>query len=656
MIQKPHTEQKNKGNVSLNDLSNKAVTGRKVINIGIKNATLGLSVGKAQKGLARASKPSSGKAVQSVSETKVGLATPVDLGENNSIPLASNEPVHGQMRGGSQKQAQGSDEHAADPFKYPIALHNSLLNVEEISRVAELITSEIDENSPIDLSRHQGEEVEFHSSDHQPILVAFMYGSPDKTKRKVLCNDLSCSVQLGDDPWMAIGGFNTNLSLDDKKGDHIKGRRCSLGNLPSSAFLGLNSEDVSLLGKNVTNEEIMVALFDMAPLKAPAQEVLHSIRTKKNFQWMEIKIDLEKAYDRVRWDFVEAFLNAACIPSYLIKVIMNAISLTTMQVLWNGEPTQKFRFYRSIPAREWSPIRLSCTGPSLLHLFFADDLVIFKRADLLHSGLLKNFLSNFCETSGHKVFSWDAKKLSFAGRVTLAQSILLSIPSYLMQKKEALVGWDDICQPKMHGGLGFRRLGDQNKAFMMKISYNLITKSETLWVQVFRAKYGVRESMSNSLMRSSCSYMWKAIAKAWPLLHSNMIWSIGNGKTVRCWEDNCVLNKGPLKHYVLNNDNINFATTVSEMIQPNGDWNLNLFKLWMPKEVVECIISIPPPLDQAGPDVLSWSRMTTEVFCFCKKCLLFVEGEDLASEGDELEYDLENPRAASRETFHLVNL
>ncbi|PPS01333.1 hypothetical protein GOBAR_AA19330 [Gossypium barbadense] len=177
----------------------------------------------AQKGLARASKPSSGKAVQSVSETKMGLDTPVDLGENNSIPLASNEPVHGQMRGGSQKQAQGSDEHAADPFKYPIALHNSLLNVEEISRqfipafkdnyfvnvevkqgvleaknhlavvfnnkrpletmvedlggshsassnlINEGFKNQIAKgaSSKGDLSRHQGEEVEFHSSDHQ---------------------------------------------------------------------------------------------------------------------------------------------------------------------------------------------------------------------------------------------------------------------------------------------------------------------------------------------------------------------------------------------------------------------------------------------------------------------------------------------------------
>ncbi|KAH1063805.1 hypothetical protein J1N35_028792 [Gossypium stocksii] len=72
------------------------------------------------------------------------------------------------------------------------------------------------------------------------------------------------------------------------------------------------------------------------------------IIAQERLQWMAIKIDLEKAYDRIRWDFVEASLNAASIPSNLVKVF------------WNGEPTQKFR-----------PVR--------------DDLVIFSQADLVFS-------------------------------------------------------------------------------------------------------------------------------------------------------------------------------------------------------------------------------------------------------------------------------
>lgn len=35
-----------------------------------------------------------------------------------------------------------------------------------------------------------------------------------------------------------------------------------------------------------------------------AQEVLNSMKTKKTPQWMAVKIDLEKTYNRVRWDFI----------------------------------------------------------------------------------------------------------------------------------------------------------------------------------------------------------------------------------------------------------------------------------------------------------------------------------------------------------------
>ncbi|XP_040967822.1 uncharacterized protein [Gossypium hirsutum] len=50
------------------------------------------------------------------------------------------------------------------------------------------------------------------------------------------------------------------------------------------------------------------------------------------------------------------------------------------------------------------------------------------------------------------------------------------------------------------------------------------------------------------------------------------------------------------------------------MVLVNGDWNLDLFRLWLPEEVVRRIISIPLPLDQAGPNFLSWSRTTSGVF------------------------------------------
>lgn len=100
-----------------------------------------------------------------------------------------------------------------------------------------------------------------------------------------------------------------------------------------------------------------------------------------------------------------------------------------MQVLWNGIPTAKFRPIRGIrrgcplspylfilymewlghsirsalSKGSWKPINLSRSGPLLSHLFFADDVVIFCRADEQHGKILKEILNDFCELSGHKV-------------------------------------------------------------------------------------------------------------------------------------------------------------------------------------------------------------------------------------------------------------
>lgn len=146
---------------------------------------------------------------------------------------------------------------------------------------------------------------------------------------------------------------------------------------------------------------------------------------------MAIKLDLENAYDKISWDFIDVSLGAAGILEVLRKVIMDAISSSTMQILWNRVPSNSFKpvrgirqgcplspylfvlcmewlghlFRSEITNGRWHPIRLFRSGPDLSHLFFADDLVILGKVEMDQVLLLKEILNSFCDFFGHKISS-----------------------------------------------------------------------------------------------------------------------------------------------------------------------------------------------------------------------------------------------------------
>ena len=85
------------------------------------------------------------------------------------------------------------------------------------------------------------------------------------------------------------------------------------------------------------------------------QEVLHTMRHKKGGKgYMAIKIDFEKAYDRMRWDFLKETLLLMQVPAKLVDVIYSCVSTCSMSVLWNGVPTEVFQPTRGI--RQGDPL------------------------------------------------------------------------------------------------------------------------------------------------------------------------------------------------------------------------------------------------------------------------------------------------------------
>ena len=152
-----------------------------------------------------------------------------------------------------------------------------------------------------------------------------------------------------------------------------------------------------ILGRRGTDNVIIV------------QELIHTIVQAKERKWyMAIKIDLEKAYDRIKWSFIREILFKFNFSDKLIELIMSYISLFSTSLLFNGgcldsfcpsrgikegDPLSPYLFIICIEylghligdkcaVKVWNLVKTSKNGPSFLHLFFVDDLVLFVGADL----------------------------------------------------------------------------------------------------------------------------------------------------------------------------------------------------------------------------------------------------------------------------------
>ena len=157
------------------------------------------------------------------------------------------------------------------------------------------------------------------------------------------------------------------------------------------------------------------------------QEVVHSLSKKKGkVGYVALKIDLEKAYDKLEWSFIKEVLIRANLPADLIEIIMSCISTISTSILFNGkaleliypsrgirrgDPLSPYLFILCMEylgqlimekcnAKLWQPIKAFGSGPAFSHLFFADDLVLFARANGTNCSTIRDVLDEFCSISG----------------------------------------------------------------------------------------------------------------------------------------------------------------------------------------------------------------------------------------------------------------
>ena len=160
---------------------------------------------------------------------------------------------------------------------------------------------------------------------------------------------------------------------------------------------------------------------------------------------MVIKLDLEKAYDRMRWEFIQDTLLQMRLPSQLIAVIMHCVSSCSLNILWNGEPSGAFQptrglrqgdplsLYLFVACMErlsqlietyclegkWKAIPITRGGTRISHLMFAYDVVLVGDASREQAQIIKACLQEFCEASRQKV-SMQKSSILFSPNMTAA--------------------------------------------------------------------------------------------------------------------------------------------------------------------------------------------------------------------------------------------
>jgi hypothetical protein len=157
-----------------------------------------------------------------------------------------------------------------------------------------------------------------------------------------------------------------------------------------------------------------------------AQECLHTIKTK-SLQAILLKLDLKKAFDCINWNFLHLILIQSGFGTATTNWILGCISSANLAILINGEATKTFSCERGLrQGCSLSPLLfiLVLEGLSILlklkqaeglikgvkvaglthilHILFADDVLILTSANFAEWSIIHSILSTFCAVQVYK--------------------------------------------------------------------------------------------------------------------------------------------------------------------------------------------------------------------------------------------------------------
>ncbi|GJY61395.1 RNA-directed DNA polymerase, eukaryota, reverse transcriptase zinc-binding domain protein [Tanacetum coccineum] len=215
------------------------------------------------------------------------------------------------------------------------------------------------------------------------------------------------------------------------------------GMLNKKRILSALSKQQKDLECMVSKEEVKRAVWDCGTDKSPGpdgftfgfyrhfwstieNDVFEAIKRKK--QSLIFKVDFEKAYDSVRWDFLDDILVKFGFGIKWRGWIQNCLNSSKGSILVNGSPTEEFQFYKGLKQGDplspflfilvmeslhisfqrvvdvgmFTGIKLS-SSLNISHLFYADDAIFLGQWNDSNIDTLVHVMECFYRVSGLRI-------------------------------------------------------------------------------------------------------------------------------------------------------------------------------------------------------------------------------------------------------------
>ncbi|XP_031101746.1 uncharacterized protein LOC116005640 [Ipomoea triloba] len=328
---------------------------------------------------------------------------------------------------------------------------------------------------------------------------------------------------------------------------------------------GLNSTNVVLIPKNSVSENVSdlrpIALCNVVYKSAfipdrlitdnilVAAEIGHYLNRKQCgvVGWEALKLDMAKAYDRMEWPFLRRMLEALGFDVRWVDLIMLCVSSVSYNFLIIGTPSGEVVPTRGL--RQCDPLSpylfiICAEGLSLLlqkaqaegsirgcrvargaspvsHLFFADDSLLFFRANAQEVGAVKHCLDLYENMSGQAV-NYHKSNVCFSintqthhrEEVVAVLGVdqapnfgkYMGLPAFVGRNKRAAFSYieDKIKQ----------RVGSWNKKLLSQAGKEILLKSVAHAMPTFSMSvFLLPESVCLSIERTMNRFWWGAGTK-----------------------------------------------------------------------------------------------------------------------------------------------